>query len=152
MSTLAGLRLQELPSAQEQPRATAPDGAVWQAWIAKGQRHDRRSNAARLKAIQWVSIAVLLVAAGFWSHITPCWTVVRFIVSIGAIVLLFHAFHARRYVFAAVFGALVLLYNPVAPVFSFPGDWQHVFVAASAAPFLASLAWHTPKPRELNEP
>jgi hypothetical protein len=33
------------------------------------------------------------------------------------------------------------LYNPVAPVFSFSGGWQHAVVVASTVPFVASLAW-----------
>jgi hypothetical protein len=61
-------------------------------------------------------------------------------VSAGAIVAAFHAFHARNYAFATVFGALALLYNPVLPVFGFSGDWQRAVVALSTAPFGASLA------------
>ena len=66
---------------------------------------------------------------------------VRFIVAAGAIVVMFQAFHARHYAFAAVFGALALLYNPVRHAFSFSGDWQRALVVASAVPFVASLAW-----------
>ena len=79
-------------------------------------------------------------------HLTPYEVVVRFIVAGGAIVVMFHAFHARDYAFAAVFGALALLYNPVAPVFSFSGDWQRALVVASAVPFFASLAWRDARP------
>jgi hypothetical protein len=46
---------------------------------------------------------------------------------------------AQHYAFAALFGALALLYTPVAPLFSFSGDWQRLIVLASAGPFLASL-------------
>jgi hypothetical protein len=67
--------------------------------------------------------------------------VVRFIVTGGAIALMSEAFHVRHYVPAAAFGALVLLYNPVEPPFGFAGGWQRAAVAASAVPFLASLAW-----------
>jgi hypothetical protein len=58
----------------------------------------------------------------------------------GAILVMFQTFQARQYAFAAVFGALALLYNPVAPVFSFSGDWQRALVLSSAVPFIASLA------------
>jgi hypothetical protein len=50
--------------------------------------------------------------------VTPYDGVVRFIVAAGAIFMMFQAAHTRRYAFATGFGALVLLYNPVAPVFS----------------------------------
>jgi hypothetical protein len=95
-----------------------------------------------VNAAQWVSIAGLLVAAGLWPLGTPYAVVVRFIVAASAILVMFQAFHARNFIFAAVFGALALLYNPVVPVFSFSGDWQRAVVVASAVPFVASLAWH----------
>lgn len=60
---------------------------------------------------------------------------------VQAMVVMFQAFQARYYVVAAVFGAFALFYNPVAPAFSFPGDWQRAVVLASAIPFVASLAW-----------
>jgi hypothetical protein len=55
--------------------------------------------------------------------------------------MMFQALRSRRYVSAAVFGALALLYNPVAPVFGFSSDWQRGLVLASAFPFVASLTW-----------
>ena len=91
-------------------------------------------------AVKWVSLAALVALAGLWSHLAPYDVVVRFIVTAGALVLMFHAFQAEHYAFAAVFAALALLYNPVAPVFGFTGDWQRAVVLASAAPFVASLA------------
>jgi hypothetical protein len=94
-----------------------------------------------MKAVKWVSIAGLLAVAGLWSHLTPYEMAVRFMVAASAMVVMFQASHARHYTFAAVFGALVLLYNPLAPVFSFSGDWQRALVFASTVPFVASLAW-----------
>ena len=139
MST--SVALQGSRKAWEPPRAKPLDEGVWQAWLEKGRAQDRRSNAARLKAVKWVSAAALLAATGLWSHLAPYELVVRFIVAASAIVVMLQAFHARHYAFAAVFGALALLYNPVAPVFSFSGGWQRAVVVASAAPFVASLAW-----------
>jgi len=40
---------------------------------------------------------------------------------------------------------LVVLFNPIAPVFDFSGDWQRALLVASAAPFVASLAWRNLK-------
>ena len=91
--------------------------------------------------MKWASIAGLLAAAGLWSHLAPFEVVVRFLVTAGAMVVLFQAFQARHYAVAAVFGALAVFYNPVAPAFSFSGDWQRAAVAASAVPFVAALAW-----------
>jgi len=41
----------------------------------------------------------------------------------------------------AVSGALILLYNPLAPLFDLSGDWQRAVFVAAAAPFLALLIW-----------
>jgi uncharacterized protein DUF6804 len=136
MSTSIGLQ-----EVLEPPPSKAIDEAAWQVWVAKGRARERRSNAARVKAVKWVSIAALLVTAGLWSQLATYDIVVRFIVAAGAIVVMTNLFHARRYTFAAVFGTLALLYNPVVPVFSFSGDWQRAVVVASAAPFVAALAW-----------
>ena len=125
------------------PPARPLDEAVWQAWVAKGRAQDRRSRAAQIKAVKWVSIAGLLAAAVLWSHLAPFEFVVRFLVTASAMVVMFPAFQARHYAVAAVFGALALFYNPVAPAFSFSGDWQRAVVAASAVLFVASLAWPT---------
>lgn len=139
MSTLVELRGSREP--RERPLARPFNDAVWQAWVAKSRAQDRQSSAALIKAVTWVSIGGLLAAGGLWSHVTPYEVGVRFAVVLGAVVVTFQAFHTRHYAFAAVFGALVLLYNPVAPVFSFSGDWQRALVVTSAVPFVATLAW-----------
>ena len=90
--------------------------------------------------MKWASIAALLAAAGLWSHLAPFEFAVRFLVTAGAMVVMFQAFQLRRYAVAALFGALALFYNPVAPAFNFSGDWQRAVVVASAIPFVASLA------------
>jgi len=46
--------------------ATKPlDETVWQAWVARGRAQDQQSSAARMKALKWASIAVLLAAGIF---------------------------------------------------------------------------------------
>jgi hypothetical protein len=138
MSALVGL--QELREVWEPPVAKPLDEAVWQAWVKKGRARDRRNNAVTIKAVKWVSLAGLLAVAGQWSHSTPYEVVIRFVVAGGSIVLMLQALDTRHHAFSALFGALALLYNPVAPLFSFSGDWQRLVVLASAVPFLASLA------------
>jgi len=123
------------------PAAKPLDEEAWRAWVAKGRARDRRSSAGRIKAVKWASIVALLAAAGFWSPLAPFDVAVRCLVTASAMVLMFLGFQARYYAVAAVFGALALLYNPVAPVFSFSGDWQRALVVASAIPFGWSLAW-----------
>jgi hypothetical protein len=69
--------------------ATPLDEAVWQAWVAKGRVQERRSRAARIKAVKWASIAGLLGAAGLWSRLAPFEVLVRFLVTASALVLIF---------------------------------------------------------------
>jgi len=134
-------------AAEESQSAWAPvaakplDEAVWRAWVAKGRAQDRLGCAKRIKAVKWVTIAGLLGAAALWSHLAPFEAGVRLLVAAGAMVAMFQTIQAKNYAFAIVFGALALLYNPIAPAFLFSGDWQRAVVAASAVPFVASLAW-----------
>jgi hypothetical protein len=139
MSTPAGLK--ESPTVWETPPATPLDEAGWQAWLAKSRARDRQGCATRAKAVKWISIVGLLASAGWWSYLAPYEVVVRFVVAAGSIAVMLQAFRTRHYTFAAVFGALALLYNPVAPVFTYSADWQRTLLVATAAPFIASLAW-----------
>jgi len=125
----------------ETPPAKALDEAAWNGWVAKGRAQDRRDNAAQVTAMKWVSIVALLAAAVLRSYFAPYDIMVRFVVAAGAIIVMLQAFHTRHYADVVVFGALVVLFNPVAPVFSFSGGWQRAVMAASAVPFVASLAW-----------
>jgi hypothetical protein len=136
----ASVGLQELSDVREPSLSKRVDETGWQGWMEKGRTRDRRNSPALFTAVKWVSLAGLLVIAGLWSHLTRYDVVARFVVAAGAIVLILHAIHAGHYVLAAVFGMLALLYNPVAPVFSFSGEWQRVVVMVSAAPLVASLA------------
>jgi hypothetical protein len=121
---------------------------VWQTWVAKGRAQERRSNDELVKAVKWVSIAALVATAALWSQLAPYDIVVRFLVMAGSMAVMFQAFRTRRYASAAVFGALALLYNPVAPVFGFAGDWQRALVLASIFPFVASLTWPKRRTRD----
>jgi hypothetical protein len=128
------------------PLAKSLDESEWQAWVLKGRAQEERSHAAAMKAVTWISLVMLLLAAaGFWSQIAPYDVAVRFLLATGGLVLMFQAFHTRHYAFASVFGALALLYNPVVPVFRFSGEWQSVFVMASAVPLIVSLTWRNAK-------
>ena len=142
----------ELPGLQETwspPVATALDEAVWQAWVAKGRAQERQSSATRIRAVKCGSIAVLLGAAGLWSNFAPFEVFVRFLVTASALVVMFQAFQTRYYPVAATFGALALLFNPIAPVFDFSGEWQRAVVVASAVPFVASLVWPNGRNRRM---
>jgi hypothetical protein len=128
--------LQELRNV---PEPTPLNEAVWEAWVEKGHARDRRSSASRQVAVQWVSLAALVVVAGLWSRLAPFDLVARFVLTAGAIFMTFHAIHAGHFVLGVAFAGIALLYNPVAPVARFSGDWPRAAVFASAIPFIASL-------------
>jgi len=133
--------LHESPAARELPPVSPLDQAVWNAWVTRGRAKEARGHEMRIKAAKWISIVGLLAAAGLWAYVTPYEVGIRFLAAGGASIVMVQAFQAQRYAFAAVFGALVLLYNPVVPVFSLSGDWQRAVVIASTVPFFASLIW-----------
>lgn len=127
----------------EMPAANQVDEGLWRAWVAKGREQERRTTAKFYTSIRYLAIAALLVGAGLGSRLTPYDVFVRFTVSAAAVFLTVQSLASRRYATAALFGLMLLLFNPVAPVFSFSGDWQRAFIAVSAAPFAASFAFGT---------
>jgi len=137
----ASVKLLGFPETFEPPGAKLHDEAVWHAWVAKGGARDRRNSSTRIKVVKLISTAALLTTAALWSNVAPVDAVIKFVVAIGAVVVMLQAFHTRNYSVAALFGALALLYNPVAPAFSLAGDWQRAVVIASSIPFIASLVW-----------
>jgi hypothetical protein len=144
MST--AVALQELRETRALPISRPLDDPEWQAWAVECPPK-RRAGSVVVKAVKWASILGLFALAGLWSRFTPFEVVARFIVDAGAILVMAEALLARHYAIAAVSGALVLLFNPLAPVFGLSGDWQRAALVAGATPFLVSLFW-----RDIREP
>jgi hypothetical protein len=132
--------VKEVATAWECPPVKPLDEAVWQAWISKGRAQDRQRREARTKALKWASIVALLAVGVLWSQVAPYELVIRCVVAAAAGGTMFEPFNTRQYALGAVFAGLALLYNPVAPVFDFSGNWQRALVLASAIPFVISLA------------
>jgi hypothetical protein len=140
---MAGLVTLQAPrGVWKQPVAQLLDEARWDAWVAKGRAQERRGSAVRLQAAKIVAVAALMVMAAVWSNPTPLDIVARFIVAAAAIVMMFHELDARQYAFAAAFCLIVLLYNPIAPVFTFSSGWQRGILVASAGPFIVAMQRH----------
>jgi 4-hydroxybenzoate polyprenyltransferase len=130
------------PATTWEPPAVKPlDEAVWQAWKAKGRARDRQRCETRIKALKWGSIVALLAVAGLCSQLASYEMMIRCVLAAAAVGTIFESFNKRQYALGAVFAGLVLLYNPVAPVFRFSGNWQRALVVAGAMPFVTSLAW-----------
>lgn len=125
-----------------EPPPTQPlDEARWQAWVQKGLARDRRSSATRLMVIKGISIVTLLVWVTLLFNAANYEVALQSIVTAGAIFVMRQAIQVRAFAFAAMFGALALLYNPVVPLVHSFGGWQRAAMAASTIPFVLSPVW-----------
>jgi hypothetical protein len=120
------------------------DETVWHPWLNKNLIQERQRSAARIKAVKWVCIGVLIATAVVSSYVSSPYVpayqaVVRFAIALGAIVIMFESLRTRQYAFAALFATVVLLFNPVVPTFALAGNW--VILVAAVLPFVASLVW-----------
>jgi hypothetical protein len=120
------------------------DETAWRAWLGKNLLQERQRAAARIKAVKWACIGVLVVSAVassyiFTTYVSAYQAVVRFAIGLGAIVIMFESLRARQYAFTALFAAVVVLFNPLLPTFALAGNWVILF--AGVLPFLASLVW-----------
>jgi hypothetical protein len=94
-----------------------------------------------MRILMGAAALALLCAAGL-RYSSPVFdAAVRFLVTAGAIAMTMSLLRARRFVFASVFGAIAVLYNPVFPVWGLSGEWQRPAVAACALPFAVALGW-----------
>ena len=116
------------------------DEAVWQAWLAKGRAAEVRGSAARFTALLWLMAALLLAAAVFQPYLAPYEFAFRLTVAAGAVLAMLEVYAHRRYGFAASFGLVAVVYNPIAPMMVLSGPIERTVAAAAAAPFLALLA------------
>jgi hypothetical protein len=128
------------------------DETVWRAWLNKNLLDERRRTAARIKAVKWACIGVLMgTAAGssysFLPYVFSYQPVVRFAIGLGAIVMMFESLRTRQYAFTALFAAVVLLFNPILPTFPLAGNW--LILLASTLPFVASLLWMKERPHRV---
>lgn len=120
------------------------DDTLWRAWLNKNLIEERQRAVARIKTVKWACIGVLMATAVVSSYVSSPYVpayqaVVRFAIGLGAIVILFESLRTRQYTFAALFAAVVLLFNPVVPTFALAGHW--VILLAAVLPFVASLVW-----------
>lgn len=119
---------------------------AWGRWQAKNRRQDIADETLHAKLIKYASITVLLVAIAGWSYAADYHILVRFAVCACAVRIALLAIAARQYSWTAVFAGMALLYNPLFPVFALSGRTDLLIVAASIAPFVASLIALKAKP------
>ena len=113
-------------------------------WLNKNILKDETRAAGRIKTVKWVCIGLLLATATISSHLLPLYVtsyeaVVRFAIVLGAIAILFESLPPRQYAFTALFAAVVVLFNPLVPMFTLAQN--RLVLVASVLPFVASLLW-----------
>ena len=140
-----GVGVKEAPRVWEPPSVEPLNEAVWQAWKAKGREQDRRRGLLFNMVVRCGAVTALLIAAGLGRQVAPHELLARLLVAASALTLMVQAIQARQVPFAAAFGLIAALYNPVAPAFDFSSTWERAFVAASAIPFLTPLLWRNGK-------
>ena len=117
---------------------------VWRAWLEKNRRQESQRAAARRKVVKWACIGVLLATVVVSSSVFPPYVstyeaMVRFAIGLSALILLLESLRGRQYALMALFAVIVLLFNPLFPVFAFSGNGA--ILLASVLPFIASLLW-----------
>lgn len=127
------------------PESKPLNEQVWRAWVAKGRAADERGRERRLKALKIAASAGLIFAAIPWAGAVSFEVAVRFLVGVASIAVMVQCLRTGRYLFAPVFAAVLILFNPIFPVFEFSGDWQRAVLVACAALFAASLTWRNVK-------
>jgi hypothetical protein len=98
------------------------------------------------KIMKFVSIAALVLAVFFWNWSTNFQTVVQFLVCGAAGLVALQAARAGKYLWAAAFGVIVVLFNPLAPLTFSSSIFVWVDLVCLTM-FLASAAYFKTIPR-----
>ena len=120
-------------------------GLTWKVWQPRNRLRVLQGLNLRVRLTKCAAGAVLLLTVLLWSNAGQYDRLVRFAVCAGAVRLAALAAAARRYVWETLFVGMMLLYNPVFPVFPFSGRLYLDLVAASVAPFAVPLAALKPR-------
>ena len=90
--------------------------------------------------MKWVSIAALLMAALSWRSAEGYQLLLEFVVCMGAIVVVMQAVQETKYLWAAGFVTIAMLFNPIVPVPRPTGDLYLLMIFVCLASFAISLA------------
>ena len=89
--------------------------------------------------MKYVSSAVLLLMAAFSGAADGYQLLFSVVVFMGAMIVLQQAVGAQKYLWAAGFVAIALVFNPAAPLFQAAGAWFPIMALACTAVFSVSL-------------
>jgi len=100
-----------------------------------------------VKIMKWVSIAALLLTALFRRSAANYQPLLDFVVCMGAIVVVQQqAVRAKKYLWAAGFLVIAVLFNPIVPVPKPSGNLSLLMVSVCIATFAISLVALKPQP------
>jgi len=91
------------------------------------------------RIMKLATISVLLLAALFWSYAPKIGLSLRFLVGLGAILVARQAVQARRFLWAAGFLSITILFNPLVRLVPFHGDLPLLIVIGATVPFVVAL-------------
>jgi uncharacterized protein DUF6804 len=87
--------------------------------------------------MKWISVVSLLLAA-IWSFSPEFQLFLKIVICVAALLVIAQAVRARKYVWAAGFLVITVLFNPIAPV-EMPGRFYMMLDLACLLAFLASV-------------
>jgi hypothetical protein len=94
------------------------------------------------KMMKWISIAALTIAL-IWRPSAGFEILLQFVVCMGALLAFAEAWRARKYIWAAGFMSIAVLFNPVVPVGLSHGMFLWLNVACLATFFISLAAVKT---------
>ena len=92
------------------------------------------------KTVKCVSVAGLLLASMSWNSETNCQLLLDVAVYMSAVVMLQQAVRAQEYIWGAVLAGMVLLLNPVVPVFTPAGNLAFFLLLLALSPLVIGFA------------
>jgi len=91
------------------------------------------------RQVKHVSIAVLIVTAILWSEAPRYGVGLRFVISLGAVMVAVQAMHSRKRGWMAGFFGIAVLYNPLLPIVPLFGTAALAVVLATIPAFALSI-------------
>jgi hypothetical protein len=92
------------------------------------------------KTLKWGSIVVLLLAAISWNAGANYRLLLDLVVCVGAIVVVRRAIRARQYFWTSGLVGMVLLLNPIVPVFTPAGNLMLLLFLVGLSPIVITFA------------
>lgn len=117
------------------------DQRAWNSWVHRGQTAERRRAGVWRKAVKLGCGLLLLLCSAWWPIGEPSAAAVRFLVSGGALVIALRAYREGHTLAPLFFAGMVILFNPVIPLFPLAGEWSRSMMIGSSIPFFAALGW-----------